>query len=131
MAKCRNCKKEIDVTATKCPYCHTQMPTNNYLGQLKSNVIGILTLTFVAFVFMYLVTYAAQSIDLSDLLPLTPITITLGAFMGVSSIYNLKNAKKLAEENPSTTVNEYIRGGILGIVISLVLIILSFSAILS
>lgn len=41
MAKCRNCKKEIDATATRCPYCHTEMPTSDFIAKLKGVIITL------------------------------------------------------------------------------------------
>lgn len=47
MAQCRNCKKEVAANATICPYCHTSMPTNDFILTMKSCFMVLFLLLFV------------------------------------------------------------------------------------
>lgn len=53
MAVCRNCKKQVDPSATVCPYCHTHMPGNDFLASCQTVVIGVCVLGFALFAIIY------------------------------------------------------------------------------
>lgn len=129
MAKCRNCKKEIDATATRCPYCLTEMPTSDFLSKFKSIFIGITVLAFAAFAIYYSIFSIIRNFDSASfsyflLFVILSILFFLGIVAVVFAIALFANAKKWAEEdeNKVTSVGTYILFGIVCTVISLGLI---------
>ena len=64
MAKCRNCKKEIDANATRCPYCLTELPTSKLMANLKSTLItlGILGIFAVA-MYYFIINILVENIN--------------------------------------------------------------------
>ena len=61
MAKCRNCKKEIDANATRCPYCLTEMPTSDFIAKLKGAVIALILLGIFALAMYFFFINIGQS----------------------------------------------------------------------
>ena len=55
MAKCRNCKKEIDANATRCPYCLTEMPTSDFIAKFKGAIIALILIGVFALAMFFFV----------------------------------------------------------------------------
>ena len=62
MAKCRNCKKEIDANATRCPYCLTEMPTSDFIAKFKGAIIALILIGVFALAMYFFIINIGDSI---------------------------------------------------------------------
>ena len=128
MAKCRNCKKEVEVDATICPYCHTSYPANEHIANIKSIVIGIIVL----FVFVALIIGFISTVFNTIFTPgflafgLRVILSIIGIIAGGAAVGCFTNAKKWA--NDVVSVKDYIIFGLVCTGISLILLFIAFAS---
>ena len=85
MAKCRNCKKEIDAKATRCPYCLTEMPTSEFIVKLKSIIIALAVFSIFALAMYFLIGSIIRNI-IVDPGMLVAFSIFIGGFSGIFAI---------------------------------------------
>ena len=121
MAKCRNCKKEIDANATRCPYCLTEMPTSNFIANLKGVFIALILLGIFGIAMYYFVISLIPKIGMILGLLLLFVLFFVGALIGVVAIGLFTNAKKWSEEDPLNSVGNYILYGSVCTLVSLAL----------
>ena len=121
MAKCRNCKKEIDATATRCPYCLTEMPTSNFIATLKGVFIALVLLGVFGLAMYFFVISLIPKIGMILGLILLFVLFFIGALAGVAAIGCFTNAKKWANESELNSVGNYILFGLVCTLISLAL----------
>lgn len=114
MAKCRNCKKEIDVTATRCPYCHTKMPTNDFLINFKGICILGAYIGIFIFLMSYLIANTIHNFDIEDAVVWIPILLVVMMVIGLLSAAFFKVAKE-REENVAEKWKCIILGTISGV----------------
>ena len=123
MAKCRNCKKEIDANATRCPYCLTEMPTSDIIANLKSAIIALVLFSTFA-----LAIYLGTSSIIRDIKENISVVVSgslffIGCLIAIFAILVFKWVKNDELLDPKRAIII----GIVCVIISIFLIIFSLS----
>ncbi len=121
MAKCRNCKKEIDANATRCPYCLTEMPTSDFIATLKGVFIALILLGIFGLAMYYFATSIVRDISKNAEGFIVIILFLIGFFIGKFAITLLKWYKNKEEFKTMRC----LIGGILFAIISITLMVYS------
>jgi uncharacterized membrane protein YbjE (DUF340 family) len=121
MAKCRNCKKEIDANATRCPYCLTEMPTSDFIATLKGVFIALILLGIFGLAMYYFISSIIRDISKNSEWFIVIILFIIGFFIGKFAITLLKWYRNKEEFK---TLRCLI-GGIVFAIISITLIVFS------
>ena len=126
MAKCRNCKKEIDANATRGPYCLTEMPTSDFISKLKGAFIALSLLGIFALAMYYFVITLIPKIGMILGFCLLVLLMMGALFAGVAAIGLFTNAKKWSNEDKINSGGNYILFGLVCSLISLALFVVVF-----
>ena len=126
MAKCRNCKKEIDATATRCPYCLTEMPTSNVIANIKGAVIALILFGVFGLAMYFFVSSLMSHLGLVLGLIIMFVFFLIAMVAGIAAIGCFSNAKKWSKEDPLNSVGSYILFGLVCTLISITLFVVGF-----
>ena len=122
MAKCRNCKKEIDVNATRCPYCLTEMPTSNIIANIKGAFIALILFGIFGLAMYFFVSSLMSQIGIILGVVLLFVFSIVGIFTFIFAIAAFSNAKK-----DTDGVGIDILIGLISILISITLFVVGFN----
>ena len=126
MAKCRNCKKDIDATATRCPYCLTEMPTSNIIANIKGTFITLVLFGIFGLSMYFFVTSLMSKLGLVLGLIIMFVFFLFAVVAGIAAIGCFTNAKKWSEEDTLNSVRSYILFGLVCALISITLFVVGF-----
>ena len=126
MAKCRNCKKEIDANATRCPHCLTEMPTSNFIAAFKSAFIALILLGIFGLAMYFFVVSIMSEIGIFLGVVLLFVFFLIGIFAFIFSIASFSNAKKDSKKTPPDGVGIDILIGVISLLISITLFVVGF-----
>lgn len=121
MAKCRNCKKEIDANATRCPYCLTEMPTSNTIANIKGAFIALILLGVFGLAMYFFVDLLISQIGMVLGLVIMFVFFIVGIFAFIFALAAFSNAKK---DTGGVGLNILI--GLTSILISITLFVVGF-----
>ena len=122
MAKCRNCKKDIDASATRCPYCLTEMPTSSTIANIKGAFIALILFGIFGLAMYYFITTLLSQIGVILGIVLLFVFFIVGIFAFIFAIAAFSNAKK---DTGGVGLNIII--GLISILISITLFVVGFN----